>query len=294
MSLTLAMLRCPDSVAPETRTVAGGEYSIGRAPENDWVLPDPERALSKRHCVLAYLAGGWQVADLSTNGTFLNREAEPIGRGRGRELRGGDRLSFGAYEIEVHIEEEGLAPRRTTPADPFAAHRSATPELFALDPFAPPPAARTGVRPPDPLLDEGGAHRLGPDAAGASGRSPCRRTSTRSPLKMPSARSAARPSRIILRISGRLLATGVATVLPDDWDREKSQPGIARLVRPEPEPVAFRRSQARPRRHPSRFVDPAAELAPSEARHDRRPAPPRSAPARIAARRPSPCGPGIE
>ena len=63
MSLTLAMLRCPDDVAPETRTVAGGEFSIGRAPENDWVLPDPERALSKRHCVLTFLAGGWQVAD---------------------------------------------------------------------------------------------------------------------------------------------------------------------------------------------------------------------------------------
>ena len=115
MSLTLAMLRCPDDVAPETRTVAGGEFSIGRAPENDWVLPDPERALSKRHCVLTFLAGGWQVADHSTNGTFLNREAEPIGRGRSRELRSGDRLSFGAYEIEVHVEEEGLAPPRTTP-----------------------------------------------------------------------------------------------------------------------------------------------------------------------------------
>ena len=113
MSLTLAMLRCPDDVAPETRTVAGGEFSIGRAPENDWVLPDPERALSKRHCVLTFLAGGWQVADLSTNGTFLNRESDPIGRGKSRELRSGDRLSFGAYEIEVHVEEEGLAPRRT-------------------------------------------------------------------------------------------------------------------------------------------------------------------------------------
>ena len=56
MSLTLAMLRCPDDVAPETRTVAGGEFSIGRAPENEWILPDPERVLSKRHCVLEFLA----------------------------------------------------------------------------------------------------------------------------------------------------------------------------------------------------------------------------------------------
>ena len=74
MSLTLTMLRCPDAVPPQTRTVAGGEFSIGRGPENDWVLPDPERGLSKCHCVFAYRSGGWQVADLSTNGSFLNRE----------------------------------------------------------------------------------------------------------------------------------------------------------------------------------------------------------------------------
>ena len=79
MTLTLTMLRCPDAVAPETRVLTGGEFSIGRGSENDWVLPDPERFLSKRHCMLAYRAGSWQVADLSTNGTFLNGEAESIG-----------------------------------------------------------------------------------------------------------------------------------------------------------------------------------------------------------------------
>ena len=200
MSLTLAMLRCPDDVAPETRTVAGGEFSIGRAPENDWVLPDPERALSKRHCVLTFLAGGWQVADLSTNGTFLNREADPIGRGKSRELRSGDRLSFGAYEIEVHVEEEGLAPRRTAPADPFAAHRSATPELFALDPFNAASERDERGLGADPLLG-GGARPIPSRRRWRKPRSPCRRISTRSLPIPPSARSAARPSRITLRIS---------------------------------------------------------------------------------------------
>src|SRR5215207_1137516 len=138
MSLTLAMLRCPDDVAPETRTVAGGEFSIGRGPENDWVVADPERALSKRHCLFAFRAGVWQVAHLSTNGTFLNREGEPIGRGQARDLRSGDRLSFGAYEIEVRIEQAAAARRPAAGADPFAARRSAAPELFALDPFATP------------------------------------------------------------------------------------------------------------------------------------------------------------
>src|SRR5438128_1833728 len=43
VTLTLSMLRCPDAVPPQTRTVLGGEFSIGRGSENDWVLQDPER-----------------------------------------------------------------------------------------------------------------------------------------------------------------------------------------------------------------------------------------------------------
>jgi type VI secretion system protein ImpI/type VI secretion system protein len=41
MTLTLNMLRCPDAVPPQTRTVAVGEFAIGRGPENDWLLGDP-------------------------------------------------------------------------------------------------------------------------------------------------------------------------------------------------------------------------------------------------------------
>jgi type VI secretion system FHA domain protein len=125
MTLTLTMLRCPDAVPPQTRTVAGGEFSIGRGPENDWVLPDPDRTISKQHCLIAYLSGGWQVEDRSTNGTFHNRESEPIGRGEARDLRDGDRLRFGAYEIELRIAEasEPVRPRRVTDnrlvVDPF-------------------------------------------------------------------------------------------------------------------------------------------------------------------------------
>ena len=124
MPLTLAMLRCPDDVAPETRMVSGGEFSIGRGSENDWVLPDPERSLSKQHCVLAFRSGGWQIADCSTNGTFLNRETDPIGRGRMRELRSGDRLSFGAYEIELHVDDDAaMAWRPVAAAEPLAARQ---------------------------------------------------------------------------------------------------------------------------------------------------------------------------
>ena len=115
MKLTLTVLHCPDSAQPQMRAVAGGKFSIGRGPENDWALPDPERFLSKRHCILAYCSGRWQIADLSTNGTFLNRETEPIGRSQPRDLRDGDRLRLGAYEIGLFITE-AAPPHHSGPA----------------------------------------------------------------------------------------------------------------------------------------------------------------------------------
>jgi len=105
MGLTLSVLRCPDAVPPETRQVPGGEFSIGRGADNDWILADPDRTLSRRHCVLAFRSGRWQLADLSSNGTFLNRDADPVGPQAPRDLRDGDRLRLGAYEIEVRIAE---------------------------------------------------------------------------------------------------------------------------------------------------------------------------------------------
>src|SRR6202158_6344097 len=119
MPLTLSMLRCPDAVAPESRTLQSGEFSIGRGPENDWVLPDPERSISKQHCMLAYRSGCWQIADLSTNGTFLNRESEPLGRGQPREWRDGDRVRSGLYENEIRLVEAPAQRSAAASQNPF-------------------------------------------------------------------------------------------------------------------------------------------------------------------------------
>lgn len=110
MTLILTVLRCPDAVYPETRHVAGGELRIGRGPDNDWVLADPERHLSKRHCIVAFHHGGWAVADISTNGTFVNDGTAPLGHGTIRELRSGDRIRIGTYEIEAQIAPAAYAP----------------------------------------------------------------------------------------------------------------------------------------------------------------------------------------
>jgi type VI secretion system FHA domain protein len=105
MTLTLTMRHCPIGVTPETRRLTGGTVSIGRSPSADWVLPDPDRVLSKRHCVVGFEDGAWQVTDTSANGTFVNRESDRLEFDEPRPLRDGDRLLLGSYEIEATIGE---------------------------------------------------------------------------------------------------------------------------------------------------------------------------------------------
>jgi len=83
----------------------GGSLAIGRGPENDMVLPDPDRMLSKNHCVVEDHNGNVLVVDLSTNGTFLNYAKIPLGR-IPTPLNNGDILCIGTYELLVEIGGE--------------------------------------------------------------------------------------------------------------------------------------------------------------------------------------------
>ena len=165
MTLTLVMIRGPDAVGFERRDVHGGEFSIGRGPDNDWILADPDRHLSKRHCRLTFRSGQWQVTDSSSNGTFLNRDGAPIGAGATRPLRHGDRITLGSYELDVAIEEQddfigsqppaqGRQPQgRQSQGGHAGGYLGLAPDM--LDPFAdpaPPPQPFGGS---DPLLHDG-------------------------------------------------------------------------------------------------------------------------------------------
>ncbi|QHQ36543.1 type VI secretion system-associated FHA domain protein TagH [Algicella marina] len=106
----------PGTGAPVTMT--GGALTIGRGPENDMVLPDPERLISKRHCALEDHGGSILVVDLSTNGTFLNYAKSPVGASP-KPLKSGDILVLGTYELVVEItEDEPAAPMTPTPVRP--------------------------------------------------------------------------------------------------------------------------------------------------------------------------------
>ncbi len=147
MSLTVSIIKSADSVnITESSKSFGAEGgTIGRGTDNSWVLQDPERYLSTRHCQISNQNGQYFITDLSTNGTFFNGSPNPIGKGTKLPLNGGDTFIVGDYEfsvsnsaiVQAEPSMDGLS------ADPFAESDSFVQGLGASsgDPFAPPHAA---------------------------------------------------------------------------------------------------------------------------------------------------------
>src|SRR5579871_231637 len=89
--------------------VHGG--TIGRGPDNAWILPDPERYLSGKHLRIDFRAGSYVLVDTSSNGTYINGAQVPLGKYRDYVLKDGDYLRLGEYELLVSIDKSNdVAP----------------------------------------------------------------------------------------------------------------------------------------------------------------------------------------
>ncbi|HEV7250355.1 MAG TPA: FHA domain-containing protein [Shinella sp.] len=101
------------------KTVETGALVIGRSDDADWVLADPERIVSKRHCRIERQAGGFLLTDMSTNGVLVN--GVPLGREASRTLVDKDVLTLGDAIIAIAIETAApdVAPLPVAD-DPFA------------------------------------------------------------------------------------------------------------------------------------------------------------------------------
>jgi type VI secretion system protein len=82
--------------------VNGG--TVGRAPDNDWVLPDSRRVVSGHHFTVHYHGGKYWLDDTSTNGVYVNDADDPAAESGRVQLRDGDRLRLGDYEILVSVD----------------------------------------------------------------------------------------------------------------------------------------------------------------------------------------------
>ena len=77
--------------------------TIGRSPDNDWVLPDESRFVSSRHAMIDYQGGAYYLVDTSRNGVYVNGADTPVGQGHPQRLFDGDQLRIGEFEIAVDI-----------------------------------------------------------------------------------------------------------------------------------------------------------------------------------------------
>ncbi len=83
--------------------------TIGRSLENDWILPDPDKFISGRHATIDFQTGAYYLADVSTNGVYVNGDEDPLGKGNPRRLFDGDKLRMGDFEFIVTLDEgQGL------------------------------------------------------------------------------------------------------------------------------------------------------------------------------------------
>ena len=112
--------------------VAGG--SIGRAADNDWVLPDPQRYLSGHHARVHFRQGAFYLEDTSSNGVYVNGSTTAQGRRGLYALRNDDTLRMGEYQIHVSIDTDEAVPMPGTATLSVAAVDNVEPLLaMAID-----------------------------------------------------------------------------------------------------------------------------------------------------------------
>lgn len=244
----------------------GGSLTLGRGPANDVVLPDPDRLLSKNHCVIEDHNGNVVIVDLSTNGTFLNYSKIPLGKVP-TPLNNGDVLALGSYELVVEIgsdlpelDDRIAAPMAQDPLSHGNADKAPDPldllddpgsggdfldDLLGADSGPTGPSQLNPVDPIDDLLPPLGEeedpffHKPsdGREGDGAS-----------QPMHSPSAQDSFRPQE-----------SSGASLIPDDWDDDFLAPEPpVKARRPEP-PVAEPAPPAEtPKPAPKPAVQPAA------------------------------------
>ena len=109
MPLTLRITSAEKNIlGPDSTRVFGVHGgSIGRAPDNEWALPDPRHYLSAHHAIIDYQGGAYYLTDTSTNGIFVNDSDQAVGQGSPLRLFDGDSLAMGDYRFGVHIVNVG-------------------------------------------------------------------------------------------------------------------------------------------------------------------------------------------
>ncbi|KQQ49207.1 type VI secretion protein [Pseudomonas sp. Leaf127] len=225
------------------KTLDQGVMAIGRSSENDWILPDPERLVSSRHCVIQYKDGRYYLTDHSTNGVELVEAGIRLRRGNSEVLQDGELVRIGEYEIRVRIDfnmqlpEAGLKAGET--ANSFEALMSRQDNHWQASPCAQHPGLPPIDAPGMARLQGGSAQDtfadlfdfLAPGSVAPATQPdhvPARQHDFRPPTPVLPAAPVAAP----VEAPPPAPTAAAPGMIPDDWDP------LADLVAPAPVPVA--------------------------------------------------------
>lgn len=81
--------------------------SVGRSPDNHFVLPDRDKRVSRKHASIVFRDGSYFLTDTSTGGTYFVNRGEWLQEGT-FALRDLERFQIGEYEIKVFLEAAPL------------------------------------------------------------------------------------------------------------------------------------------------------------------------------------------
>ncbi len=171
----MAKLLVHESAGLREFEIVDNEVHMGRELDNTLRLPDP--SISRHHCVIRKVGGGYEIQDLqSSNGVLVNGN-----RVQASPLRDGDRITLGqvqltfqdprpdvAATVAISAQESPAVPSGTVrmsadqlaaihagkpadlPADQVATGPVVVPDRPPIPPVAPPPAPRPVPEAPAP------------------------------------------------------------------------------------------------------------------------------------------------
>jgi type VI secretion system protein len=121
-----ALPHASDALFSGTAHITQSRYSIGRGENNDWVLSDAKRLISKNHCVIEPAEDGFRLVDRSTNGTTVS--GKPVDRNTGHMLRNGDEIELGPYKFRAALDGAG----RSQITQEFAFEDPSAPKITSI------------------------------------------------------------------------------------------------------------------------------------------------------------------
>lgn len=213
---------------PEMRLETGA-ITLGRAADNDWILPDPERLVSARHCVIQFKDGRYYLTDDSTNGVELVRAGIRLRRGNSEQLLDGEVIRIGEYEIQARIDANLPG---ALDGEPQAHSFEALMANQVAAPAAPAPAI-SGA--PAAFLQGASNHDTLPDLFDFLGPSSVPPVSQ--PDHVPAQQHDFRPPMPVVA-PAPAVEPAAPGMIPEDWNLFDSAPASVQTSAPAPAPTA--------------------------------------------------------